>query len=118
MKLKCGKKNLDLLQESNIAIVFIPVNMMHLFQPLDLTDNGYFKKYCKKKFNEWYTDQIFQQLKDGKSPEGIDVKLQLTTLKSRHAQLLTDLYNHMTNEGKDIIFNRWNAAGIRQALDE
>ena len=29
------------------------------------------------------------------------------------------VYNYMTtNEGKDIVFNEWNAAGIRQALYE
>ena len=93
---------LDLLKQNNIAIVFVPANMTHLFQPLDL--NGYAKKYCKKKFNEWYTDQIFQQLDDGKSLEEIDVKLQLTTLKPLHALWLTELYNHMTaKEGKEVI---------------
>ena len=52
MKLKCDEKNLDLFKESNIAIAFVPANMAHLFQPLDLTVNGCANKYYKKKFNE------------------------------------------------------------------
>ena len=60
--------------------------MTHLFQPLDLTVNGYAQKYRKKKFN----DQIFQWIDDGKSLEKIDMQLQLTTLKSMHTQWLTD----------------------------
>ena len=43
---------LDLLKKHNILFDFLPANMASIFQPLDLTVNGYAKKYCKKKFNE------------------------------------------------------------------
>ena len=91
---------LDLLKKHNILFDIVPANMTSIFQPLDLTVNGYDKKYCKKKFNEWYTDQIFQQLNEGKDLEEIDVKLQLTALKPLHAKWMTELYNHMTRRGK------------------
>ena len=93
--------------------------MTSIFQPFDLTVNGYAKKFCKKKFNEWYTDQIFQQLDEGKDLKEIDVKLQLTTLKPLHAKWMTELYNHMTSgERKRVVLNGWKVAGIRQAIDQ
>ena len=58
---------------------FVLANVISIFQPLDLTVNCYAKRYYKKIFNEWYTDQVFQQLDDGKDLEGINVKLKLTT---------------------------------------
>ena len=42
-------KVLDHFKENNIATVFVPAYMTGQLQPLDLTVNGYAKKYCKKK---------------------------------------------------------------------
>ena len=110
---------LELLKKHNILFNFVPANMTSIFQPLVLTVNGYTKKYCKKKFNQWYTDQIFQQLAEGKDLEEIDVKLQVTTLKPPHAKWIAELYNHMTSgEGKQVVLNGWRAAEIRQAIDQ
>ena len=66
--------------------------MTGILQPLDLAVNGFTKMFCKKKFNHCYLEQIMRQL-DGKSIEEIDVKLQLTTLKSLHADWLVESYN-------------------------
>ena len=79
-------KVLDHFKENNIATVFVPANMTGQLQPLDLTVSGYAKKYCKKKFNEWYMEQISKQLDSGKPIDEIEVKLQLTTLKPLHAE--------------------------------
>ena len=68
-------KVLDYFKENNIATVFVPANMTGQLQPLDLAVNGYAKKYCKKKFNEWYMEQIMKQLDSGKPIHEIAVKL-------------------------------------------
>ena len=57
---------LDLFEEHKIAVTFIPANMTHQFQWLDMTVNGYTKKYPKRKFSEWYTDQVYQQYEEKK----------------------------------------------------
>ena len=60
---------LDLFEEHNIAVTFVPANMTHMFQPLDLTVNGYVKKDLKNKFNDWYTEQVYQQYEEKKEIE-------------------------------------------------
>ena len=53
----------------------------------------------------------------GKSVVEIDDKLQLTRLRSLHAEWLAELCNQMTTkEGKDIIMSSWKSAGISQAI--
>ena len=53
--------------------------MTHIYSVLDLTVNGYAKHFMKKKFNEWYTNQVQQQLDEGREVEQIEVKLTLKT---------------------------------------
>ena len=43
---------LNKLKEHNILLTGVPGNMTHLFKPLDLTANGYFKQFMKQKFME------------------------------------------------------------------
>ena len=64
--------------------------MIHIYQVLDLTLNKYAKRLMKKKFNEWYTNQVRKWLHEGKGVEQIEVKLSLTTLKPIHAKWLVD----------------------------
>ena len=46
---------LEAFKEANVWIVNVPANMTRYHQPLDLTVNGYGKRFLKHKFNEWYT---------------------------------------------------------------
>ena len=34
----------------------VPLNMTHLFQPLDLTVNKVARDFTKKKFSEWFRE--------------------------------------------------------------
>ena len=88
------------------------------YQPLDLTVNGYAKRFLKRKFSEWYSGQVKAQLDDGISIDDVQDGLQLTKLKPIHAGWLVEFYNHMTNsKGKEIIDNEWKAADISDALE-
>ena len=42
-------------QDNNILIVVVPRNMTKYYQPVDLTVNGYCKKFLKPKFTQWYS---------------------------------------------------------------
>ena len=53
-------------------------------------------------------EQIIEQLGNGKQIKEVDVKLQLTRLKPLDAELLVELFNHMsTSQGKKIIMSGW-----------
>ena len=88
------------------------------YQPLDLTVNGYAKRYFKNKFNEWYSQQVSSQLARGINLENIEVKLKLSLIKPIHAAWVVDFYNHMTTaKGVEIITSGWRAAGILDAIE-
>ena len=107
---------LNLYKESNIVVVLVPANMTNFLQPLDLTVNGYVKKFMRGKFNAWYSLQIGNQLDAGKQLQDIDVPLRLSLLKPYHAEWSIECYNHMTTTAtQDVIPSGWKAAGITEA---
>ena len=74
----------------------------------------------KNKFNNWYSQQVIQQMDAvKKNVTDIEIKLLLSILKSLHAGWIVDFYNHMsTNKGKDIIMIGWKAVRILDALSK
>ena len=83
----------------------VPRNMTHLLQPLDLT-NVFFKKYEKRPFSEYFTFCIMEALKldPDRGVTSIEIDLPLSTLKSRHPKVMTDLYHRLqSHKGKEII---------------
>ena len=46
------------LKKNNIVVSLVSANMTHLVQALDLTVNGYFKQCMKRKFTEWYSNEV------------------------------------------------------------
>ena len=105
------------LKENDILLVRISANMTHIFQPLDLTVNRPAKSFFKRKFTEWYSNEIKLQLETGTKLDDVEVKLTLTTLKPLNSTWIIEFYNKMTSdEGKPIIQNRWKSAGIKDAL--
>ena len=97
LKAKKTAKVSKKLASLNIAIVSVPANMTHLFQPLDLTINGEAKGFMKDKFTAWYSNEVKQQIELGGDSTDVNVDLRLTVLKPLHAIWLVDLYNHLTS---------------------
>ena len=111
------KPVIDKMTENNIKLAKVPANMTRLFQSLDLTINGAAKAYIKKRFTEWYSRCIIQELDSDKGVENIDIKLKISVLKPLHANWINDLCNYFTTpKGKEIIANGWKAAYITEAL--
>ena len=77
-----------ILQENNIHYVYVPNNMMHIFQPLDLTVNKWVKDFFKKKFNEWYAWRLREELAKGINLEDIEIAFKLTELKPSTCKLV------------------------------
>ena len=52
-KAQCTQRVFDLIDENHCVTVFVPANLTHVFQPLDLAINGVAKSFLKSKFIEW-----------------------------------------------------------------
>ena len=69
----------------DVLIVNVSRKMTKYYQPLDLTVNGYCKKFLKRKFTEWYSAEVTRQLANKVALEDVQVKLQLTKYKPLQA---------------------------------
>ena len=108
-----------LQHENNIYFVTVRNNMTHLFQPLDLTVNGFCKSFIKRKFAAWFTQQFDHQLTLGKKVEEIEIKFTLTEMKPIHAKWMTEFYTHMsTEDGSKVIINGFKRSGIFNTITD
>ena len=102
----------------NIKCVYVPANMTHFFQPLDLTVNRCAKQRMKKEFVTYYSSAVKQQLDSGTDNEDVEVDFCLSVLKPMHAQWLVNLYNIFTStKGAEAILKGWKKSGILGLLD-
>ena len=72
---------LNLLRDNNILVTYVPPHMTKFYQLLDLTVNGFTKRFMVRKFSDWYTEQVSAQLDRGVPISEIDIKLRLSLLK-------------------------------------
>ena len=102
------------LKGNNMKLTRVPVNMTNLFQPLELTINGFAKIFLKKKFAELYGSLISKQLEEEKSIEDINI-----VLKPLHAKWINEFYDYMASEEScKIISNHWKATFITEAIEQ
>ena len=79
--------------ELNIECVYVPANMTHFFQPLDLTVNGCAKQRMKKQFVTYYSSAVKQQLDSGKQLEDIEVDFRLSVPSWRGSNITSPFIN-------------------------
>ncbi len=94
------------------AIVFVPANCTDRLQPLDVSVNKPAKTFMRAQFQEWYAEQIQQQV-DGKL-EKKPVDLKLSIVKPLAAKWFVQLSDYLKSK-PDIITNGFKGAGITVA---
>ena len=91
------RKVLDLIEANHCVNVYVPANLTHVFQVLDLTINGVAKSFLNRKFSEWYAEQVTQQMAKGIDVYDVKVDTKLTVMKPVHEKWLVGLYDHLGN---------------------
>ena len=51
----------ECIERNDCVIVYVPNNMTHYFQPLDITVNAVAKNFLKNKFELWYANEVKKQ---------------------------------------------------------
>ena len=91
--------------------------MTKYYQLLDLTVNREVKRFLKRKFVDWYSYQVSNQISEGKPLESVQVPLKLPIINPVHVGWLVEFYSYMTlAEGKKYIYSEWRASGITDAV--
>ena len=97
---------LTVLKDNNILPVRASANMTPIFQPLDLTVNGTFKTFMRKKFSEWHSRLILHALEKGCEVMDVKVDVMLTIINSIHAKWLSEFYTYINfSDGLEITRN-------------
>ena len=116
-KAQCTQRVFDLIDENHCVTVFVPANLTHVFQPLDLAINGVAKSYLKSKFSECYSKKIVKALDKGQDIHEIKVDTTLTVMKPIHAQWKIGLYDRLRND-IELTKKIFKEAGITSAIEE
>ena len=104
-----------LFAENNCDVVIVPHSLTNKFQSLDLSLTKAAKSFIQNMYNDWFADQVFTQLQNGKDPTDVKISSKLSDLKPTHARWNVDWYNHVIKE-KEIIVRGFNSAGISEAV--
>jgi len=107
----------DLCAENHCEVVIVPHNLTNKFQPLDISVNKAAKSFVQNLYNDWFSNQIAEQLQKGNDPKDIKITTKLSTLKPLHASWIVKLYHHMC-ENSEMIINGFESAGIAEAVNE
>ena len=84
---------LDSYKAHKICVINVSINVTKYFQPLDLTVNLEAKRFLGRKFVDWYSHQVSNQLSEDNPLESVQVSLKFCIIKSIHAGWLVEFYN-------------------------
>ena len=93
------------------AFVFVPKSLTAHFQPLDLNVNGHAKQFLKRKFENWYAEQVTKKIENGVNVLSVNIETKLSIVKPLHARWLISFYDHMQNN-RQMIIKAFEMAGI------
>ena len=68
-------------------------------------------------YNDWYSQQVADQLGKEVQPAQIKVSTKITNIKPLHARWIVELYEHKCKQ-KEIIVKGFQATGITDAITQ
>ena len=110
------------LESCHIHTCLLPANTTDSLQPLDVSVNKPFKDFLRRQFDEWYTNQITQQLKERNDDEILEcdlepIDLSMTRMKEISAHWLVLAADYIS-QNPSFLVNGFIKAGITGCIDD
>ena len=108
-----------LLEAHNIHVCLLPPNTTDLLQPLDIAVNKPAKDFLKRKFEEWYSNEVTKQLHGICDLDSVviqPVDLSMAAVKEQSAKWLVEMYEYIADNPQFVV-NGFKVSGIPNALD-
>ena len=99
------------LEAHHVLVAVVPANCTDRLQPLDVSVNKAAKEFLRGQFQEWYSEQICQQLQKGCESAPHPVDLRMSIVKPLGGKWMISLYDYMKSK-PDIIKNGFHHAGL------
>ena len=106
---------LSKLDENNVLVIFIPPNCTDMLQPLDISVNKPLKAEIKRRFINWYSDEVKVQLDNGIPIEEINIHMPISKMKPLAACWLVGAFDYL-QEHEEFAVNGFKEAGIFDLL--
>ena len=99
-----------MLETKHVCVTIVPANCTDRLQPLDVSVNKSAKVFLRRQFQDWYSEQICQQLQRGDNAvQPVDLRMSIT--KPLGAKWMMGLYDYVKSK-PEIIKNGFRQAGI------
>ena len=107
----------DLLKKNDIIAIHIPNNHTNLFQPLDISVNKSIKCFIADKYQDWYAEEVLQQLNRAVAAHDVEADVKLSIMKLLHAKWIIEMY-HLLKHSKQIVISGFRKAHITKAISK
>jgi hypothetical protein len=108
---QCTERIFSLLETKHVLVAVVPANCTDRLQPLDVSVNKAAKENLRNQFQEWYSEQIFQQLQEDSETPPQPVDLRMSIVKPLSAKWMINLYDYLKSN-PDIIKSGFRHSGI------
>ena len=108
---QCTDAIFAMLQANHVHFVIVPSYCTDRLQPLDVSVNRAAKEFLRNQFQEWYSDELCQQLLKGSETISQPVDLRMSVVKPLSGKWMMKLYDYVKSK-PEIVRNGFRHAGI------
>ena len=108
-----------LLEENNIQVCLLPANTTDLLQPMDIAVNKPAEDFLKRKFEEWYSQKVVEQLdgvSDVEAAQLSPINFCMAAVKELSAKWLVEMAAYIADNPQFIV-SGFVKAGIPCVID-